>query len=72
MQTLTLSANNFRLNARIKVVNSWLPDTLRGKTARIVGFQTNGSTTYAKVKWCKAEYAELVGNLFPLDELKEV
>jgi hypothetical protein len=61
-----------KIGQRIRVVNDWVDASKERGT--IQGFQTNGNTKFARIKWLGKNAYSLTdewGVLFPLDELRK-
>jgi hypothetical protein len=66
----------FKVGDSARVCVDWIAPGTKTKTmiVKIVGFQQNGNTTFAKVKWTgndAIELAEQYGNLFTFQELRK-
>lgn len=65
----------FSVGETVQLLPKWLPLDVRRKKVQIVGFQHNGTLTFAKIHWKgnrSKNYDIIYGDLFSIEELKKL
>ena len=72
---LSHETDKFKVGHTVRIMNCWADSVVKGKRARVTGFQRNGFVIFAKVRWLGytvGNFNEKYGVLFPIDELRMV